>query len=313
MTMNVYLAIDEFSDAQLDHLRQELGDTKLIPSQAVGHEQAIDPGFQHCEVAFGNVPAHWLQQSDKLQWVQLESVGFGEYRSLDWQQLQQQITMTNLAGFFAEPVAQTALAGILTLYRGIDQLVQYQQQKFWNGDPLRTQLRSLTGAAVVLFGYGAINRKLEELLSPFDCKLTSFGSRWTDDELDIALAKADIVVSTTPETDATTGVFDQRRLALLRSDAVFVNCGRGSVVDETALSASLHAGLLGGAVIDVTNDEPLPPEHPFWSTPRLLLTQHTGGGTIDELDRKIGVFIENFHRFSQQQPLHSVVDFARGY
>ena len=100
---------------------------------------------------------------------------------------------------------------------------------------------------MVLFGYGAINQRLSELLQPFRCAIDTFGSDWQTDELDRALSTADIVVSVAPDTVATRGVFNRDRLALLPDSAVFMNFGRGSVVDEEALVDALVARRLGGS------------------------------------------------------------------
>ncbi len=300
--MEIFVCLD-LTDGQAARLRQVCGADRLHIHGGVADEAVLDPAFTACEVTFGNPPPAWLPQSAALRWVQLESVGFGEYRGLDWPRLGRRITLTNLAGFFAEPVAETALAGILALARGIDRLVRLQAAKDWLGDPLRTDLRTLTGAHVVLFGFGAINRRLAELLKPFDCSIVPFGRDWTAERLDDALSAADIVVSTVPETDATLRVFDGARLSRLKPTALFVNLGRGSVVDEGALAARLEDGPLGGAVIDVTQDEPLPDEHPLWDCPNTILTQHTGGGTADEIDRKIEHFADNLARYRAGAPL----------
>lgn len=310
--MDIFVALD-LTDGQSAHLREVCGPDRLHLHGAVSEGASLDPAFVSSEVVFGNVPAGWLTQIGALRWIQLESVGFGEYRGLDWQALGRTITVTNLAGFFAEPVAQTALAGILALTRGIDRLVRLQSKRDWVGDPLRAELRTLAGAKVILFGAGAINRRLAALLEPFGCNIASFGRGWTAEQLDGALPAADVVVSAVPETDETVGAFDAARLSLFGLGAVFVNLGRGSVVEEEALAARLADGRLGGAVIDVTSREPLPKEHPFWTCPNTILTQHTGGGTSDEIDRKIEVFAENLARYRAGKPLAGVVDFEKGY
>ena len=303
----------ELSNQQAARLRELTGADRLHLHNQYEEAADPDPAFTASEVAFGNVPASWLTQAPALRWIQLFSVGISDYRDLDWPALSSRITMTNLPGFFSDPVAESALAGILALYRGIDRAVLLQGRAEWQGDALRAQLRSLTGTAVVLFGYGAINRRLDELLAPYRCRVTRFRRDWTPRQLDEALAEADIVVGMAPETDATIGVFDEARLALLQKHALFVNFGRGSVVDENALAAALNRRDIGGAVIDVTQQEPLPRGHPFWTTPSTILTQHSGGGTIDEYDRIIDVFADNLTRYRDGTLLLGVVDFERGY
>lgn len=294
-----------FSDAQFKRIADKAGDMVV---RRVGESDPCDSA-----IVFGNPDASVVAGNPNLRWMQLESVGFGEYTGLDWARAKGPAIVTNLAGFFADPVAETALAGILTLYRGMDSLVRLQSEKRWVGDPLRTTLRSLRGASVVLVGYGAINRRLAELLAPFDCAITPVTRGSSVAVLDEALAAADLVVCTAPATAETSGLFDAARLARLPGRAIFCNFGRGSILDEDALADALAAGQLAGAVIDVTRQEPLPPEHRFWTAPNLILTQHSGGGTADELDRKIDVFLANLARFRAGAPLEGVVDFSRGY
>jgi phosphoglycerate dehydrogenase-like enzyme len=108
-------------------------------------------------------------------------------------------------------------------------------------------------------------------------------------------------------------MFDTARLALLPKHAVFANFGRGSIVNEASLADALNNGQIGGALLDVTEDEPLPTSHPFWKCRNTILTQHSGGGTADELDKKIDVFLSNFTRFRNGEPLVGIVDMKRGY
>lgn len=300
--MRIALCLDLNGD-QIARLRSGIGDAEL--------EETGD--LDGCEIAFGNPPPEALTEAEALRWVQLESVGFGEYSDLDWSTLGQRLTLTNLAGFFADPVAETALAGLLALARGVDRLARLQASKTWEGDPIRTRLRLLKGARVVMLGNGAINRRLAELLVPFGCEITALNSSATTADLDALLPTADILVATVPDTPATRGLLSAERLALLPRHAVLANLGRGSLIDEDALADALTEARLAGAVLDVTRDEPLPPDHPFWTCPNILLTQHSGGGTADELDRKIDTFLANLARYQAGQPLQGVVDMTRGY
>ena len=301
------------SNVQKDRLQNGLGKVQLNHFDESVPESVARPYFEKSEIAFGNPPSSWLATHLSLRWVQLESVGFGEYLSLDWDTLGKRVTVTNLSGFFADPVAESILAGILSLYRGIDQLVLLKHNVEWQGDPLRPSLRTLNASHVVLFGQGAINSRFAELIAPFRCHITQFGRGWTNALLDEALAQADLVVSTVPDTPKTRGVFDRRRLNQFKRGSIFVNFGRGSVVDDDALADALQSGLLRGAVIDVTRDEPLPAEHRFWQTPNMILTQHSGGGTSNEIDRKIDWFLDNFGRYQRGEKLNAIVDFSRGY
>lgn len=299
--------------SQERRLLDAVGDGSLRLFREDAPESRAKGVFDNCGIVFGNPPASWVAASPSLQWVQLESVGFGDYAALDWATLGRRVRVTNLAGFFAEPVAESILAGLLGIYRGIDRLACLKERRDWQGDALRPGLRTLDGASVVLFGRGAINCRVAELLAPFRCHLTVFGRDWDHRSLDAALAAADVVISTVPDTLETRNVFDRTRLGKLKSDALFANFGRGSVVDDDALADLLDGGALAGAVIDVTRDEPLPSRHRFWTTRNMILTQHSGGGTSDEIDRKIDVFLDNLARHRRGEPLRGLVDFSRGY
>ena len=300
--IRVALCVD-LSAAQTSRLRAGLDGAELVESN----------NLAGCDVAFGNPEADALIDAKSLRWVQLESVGFGEYLDLDWDNLSQRLTLTNLAGFFANPVAETALAGLLAMARGIDDLLHLQATSTWKGDPVRTGLRTLSGSHVVMIGFGAINQRLAVLLAPFNCQITPVVSNTPLDKVDSALAKADIVVCCAPDTLATRGMFDAARLALLPAHAVFANFGRGSIVSQKALSNALNSGQIGGALLDVTEEEPLPSGHPLWKCPNTILTQHSGGGTADEPDKKIDVFLSNFAHFREGEPLVGIVDIKRGY
>lgn len=298
--------------AQEKRLRQ-LACGEAVICHAPSAEADQPAAFEGCDIVFGNVPAGWIEHSPTVRWVQLESVGFGEYAPLLQGPIGGRVRLTNLADFFSEPVAETALAGILALRRGIVRLALLRRDGEWLGDALRPTLRCLQGARVVIFGRGGIGRRLADLLAPFGCTITTFGSDWTAEALDEAVAACDIVVGAAPDTPGTRGVFDRRRLSLLPRDAAFVNVGRGSLVDDEALTDLLEQGRLSGAVIDVTKDEPLPPDHRVWSCPGLILTQHTGGGTADEIDRKIEHFGANLERYRSGEPLVGEVMATRGY
>ncbi len=267
-------------------------------------------------IVFGNAPVELLNQSSTLRWLQLYSAGIDPYQELTFE-ANPSLIVTNLRGFFGRPVAETALAGIMAMYRGIDTLARLQTQQHWVGSALRPQLRTLRGAKVVVLGAGSIGLTFKKLLQGFDCEVLvmsrSAGDIHSLDALDAVLPTTDILLNTLPETPETIGILDKKRLSLLSANSLFANVGRGSAVEESALIELLTENRIYGAVLDVTEEEPLPPNHPLWSLPNVLLTQHTAGGFGDENRNKVLFFIENLRRFEQGEPLDSIVDFARGY
>ncbi|MWA15484.1 D-2-hydroxyacid dehydrogenase [Streptomyces sp. BA2] len=268
-------------------------------------------------IALGNPRADRLEQAPNLRWLQLASVGIDRYAGLDWPVLGQRLTVTNLGGLFADPVAETCLAGILALYRGVDVLAVLRAGESWSKLDVRPGLRLLGGANVLILGRGSIALRLAALLAPFGCSVTHFargnGDIRTRRELDARLPEFDVVVGLLPGTDETADLFDRRRVDLLRPGAVFVNAGRGTLADEDALVAALASGRLGGAVLDVTREEPLPAGHPLWSCPNVILTQHTAGGSRDETKRIVDMFVDNWQRLADGKPLRNVVRWSQGY
>ncbi len=271
------------------------------------------------QVAFGQVPCEWLSRAEQLAWVQLDSVGFDPYLGLDRAGLPRTLAITNLQGLFAQPVAETAIAGVMALYRGIDDLVICKESQVWDRSAIRSSLRCLHGTRVLLVGYGSIGQALHEKFSALGCDVVTYARTnpeaqiHTVDALDEALLHAEVVCLSLPQTRETVGLFDGKRLASMKKTSVLVNVGRAGVVDESALIEAMTRRQLAGVVLDVTSQEPLPAAHALWSMSNAILTQHTGGGMATEQDDKVTIFLNNMARYQRGQPLQHVIDLERGY
>ncbi len=312
--MQIYVAI-KLNENQKAYLKSHVIRARLIFKDEIEKEHRCDV-FLQSDICFGNVRPDWLEMTDRLQWIQLQSVGFGEYQKVKGRV---PFIMTHLKNFFAVPVAETALAGILTLYRGIYIMEEDRKSKNWRGVSLRPHLHLLHKKDVLILGGGAIGQHFKKLLAAFDCDTTVYGRRATnsdiqaDHELDEAIGKCDILVSILPGTKETIGIINRDRLESLKSSALFVNVGRGSAVDEPVLIELLKNKKIAGAVLDVTYEEPLPVDHPLWDCPNTLITQHTAGGYDDEILDIVKVFLGNLERFQSGESLEHEVDLKRGY
>ncbi|MDI1320348.1 MAG: NAD(P)-dependent oxidoreductase, partial [bacterium] len=221
--------------------------------------------------------------------------------------------VTSSSGVFADPCAQQMLAGMLALARNLPaQLRNQAGPREWRYLEDRFTATVLTGQSVLLLGFGAIGRRLAELLAPFGGKVTAYRRTPRGDEgiaivteagLAPALAAADQVVNLLPDSSATQGFMNAARFAAMKRGARFYNVGRGTTVDQAALIAALTSGQLGGAYLDVMEPEPLPPEDPLWSAPNCFLTCHIGGGTRDQDEKLVRQFLENLRRFQAGEPL----------
>lgn len=269
--------------------------------------------FQTADLLLGNPPPEWLNPlPPTLRFWQIDSAGIDRY-----QQLRPTFAVANMGDFFAWPCAETMVAGLLGLLRYVPELAVWQQEKRWVGAPVRPRLGLLRHQRVVILGSGAIGQAVAQQLTGFGCQI-QFLAR-TDpsaqlhsrEELRAALPTSDIVVNCLP--GSAEGFFSADLLAALPAHALYASVGRGNTTDEPALIEALRTGRLGGAVLDVTAQEPLPTASPLWNLPRVLLTQHSGGGQPGEDEGKVALFLRNLNLFQQEQPLETPVQLHRGY
>jgi glyoxylate/hydroxypyruvate reductase len=185
------------------------------------------------------------------------------------------------------------------------------------GTPIRFRMGLLRGKSVVILGLGTIGRAVQQMLTGFECRILTMARSnpaadlHTTDELEKVLPDTDLVINCLPGTAK--GFFSADLIAAMKPGSVFANVGRGSTVDEDALLTALETNRLSGAVLDVTETEPLPADHPFWAMPQVLLTQHTAGGQHDENRGKIDLFLHNLAALEMGQPLTNEVSLSKGY
>ncbi|OUJ75815.1 D-2-hydroxyacid dehydrogenase [Hymenobacter crusticola] len=310
MQLFVYSA---FSEASQRRLQQALPADVTITFRTNLPEEQQRPLFEQADVLFGNPPAAWLTDAaPALQFWQIDSAGFERYA-----QLHLGAAVANLGDFFAWPCAETIVAGILAWYRHIPELAVLQVQKKWVGSPVRLKLGLLRGKRVVILGAGAIGQAVAQQLSGFQCEV-KFLARTNPqaqlrsvEELKAALPQTDLVVNCLP--GSADKFFSAELIEAMPPGSLYASVGRGNTTDEAALLAALQADKLGGAVLDVTAQEPLPVDNPLWSLPQVLLTQHTAGGQPGEEDGRIDQFLANLRRFQQGEPLENPIDLSKGY
>lgn len=192
------------------------------------------------------------------------------------------VTLYNAHRLHDRAVAVHTAAGMLAAERGLHRFRDAQQGGRWSPT---TDLGTLDGKQVVIWGYGHIGRMLEELLTPFGAHVTGIRSQTPAEERDAALAGADWVVLLLPSTPETRGIVNAEVLSRLKPGAWLSNQGRGNLIVTDALLGALNSGHLGGAVLDVTDPEPLPEGHPLWSQPNVVITPHIASTTADLIAR----------------------------
>ena len=249
-----------------------------------------------------------------VRWIQLGSAGIEMW--FDAGLMTPDVVWTAAKGVYARPIAEHILAMILASARG---LPQRARARTW-GPPGG---RLVAGATVGVVGAGGIGTDLIRLLAPLDVRIIALTreARIVQDadlslgpnELHSLLMQSDYVVLAAALTGETAGMISAERLAQMRPDAWLINVARGGLVDTAALAAALAAGTIGGAALDVTDPEPLPDDHIFWTLPNVLVTPHVACtpaiGTRFLADR----VEENVRRFEQGEELIGVVDQTLGY
>src|SRR5205809_5529278 len=249
-----------------------------------------------------------------MQWLQATWAGVEPL--LD-PSLRRDYILTNARGVFGGLMSEYVFAYLLAHERRIFEKHASQVAGRWNATPPGT----LRGKQIGLLGVGSIGGALARTAKHFGMRVGGYtraseGCPYVDvyfhGDSRVAFAtNLDYLVSVVPTTAGTRHIVDAALLGALPPHAIFINPGRGSVVDEPALAAALTDGRLAGAVLDVFQQEPLPPGHVFWRTPNLLITSHTAALSAPE--DIAPVFIENYRRLLRREPLLHQVDFELGY
>jgi phosphoglycerate dehydrogenase-like enzyme len=305
----------KFNDAVTRQLTEGTQAHRLIFSTIVSANVlkagASDPALATADIAFGQPDAADCLRSPRLRWAEVTTAGYTRYDTPEFRESfrARGSKLTTASGVFADPCAQHVLAMMLALGRQL--LPSYQDQltdHAWHYEKRRYDSRLLTGQTVVLLGFGAIGRRLAELLAPFGMKIyavrRSVHSETgvhiiPEEKISAVLPLADHVVNILPDNAATRNYVNARRLACFKPGARFYNVGRGTTVDQAALLEALNSGRLGAAYLDVFDPEPLPPEHPLWTAPRCYVTPHTAGGRFDQDEAIVKHFLGNLAEFER--------------
>jgi phosphoglycerate dehydrogenase-like enzyme len=229
------------------------------------------------------------------------------------------VTVTNVSGIYNEQLAGHIMGFLLAFARRLDHYIPLQvRTPGWSRGPLPLELSEKTALIV---GVGGAGSEAARLCSAFGMRVIGVDPRETrllpglseivtPDHLDEKLPEADFVLLTIPESPATMNLFDAGKFARMKQSSYIINIGRGVTIVTDDLVAALRSGKLAGAGLDVVNPEPLPPNHPLWSMPGVLITPHIAIAGSRELweQRRLDLLIENCKRFDRGEPLRNVVD-----
>ncbi len=272
--------------------------------------------LEDCNIILGEpsrvVPV--LGVAKKLQWVQSTWAGtdalLGPNKRTDY-------VLTGVKGVFGSQISEYVFAYILALERNVFEVYENQKNRVWKNIPYEGLNERLIGVC----GLGSIGRHIAKMAGNFGMKVwgykhtyeevTEVDRVFTKTDFQEFLVKPDYIVITLPNTSKTFHLFDNNAFLTMKNSAVLINVGRGSVVNENSLVQALEEKLIGGAILDVFEKEPLPEESPLWSMPNVIITPHNSAVSFPK--DIIKIYTENYHRFVEKKPLQHVIEFSRGY
>ncbi len=266
--------------------------------------------------------AQVLSAATSLKWLNSIYAGV-EHFPLN--QLKQQGTIvTNGAGLNSSPIAEFVVMGMLSAAKRTDSLLELQAQQEWPEQAPGTT--ELTDGKALIIGYGGIGQQVAKKLSGFDMAVTAVRRTASDDPAGLGtevigtddwrarLGEFDWVIVSAPATTETQKLLGADEFAAMKPSAWLINVARGSLVDQPALVEALNSKAIGGAMLDVTDPEPLPKGDPLWTAANCFITMHVSGVAQTRMfQRAAARFVENLKRYQTGGDMIAVADLDRGY
>jgi phosphoglycerate dehydrogenase-like enzyme len=294
-------------------------------THATSPEQRAE-GLGDCDAMYTWIlKDHELAQAKKLRWVHTSAVAV---ETLCLPELfARGIAVSNTRGVQAVPIAEHVMAVTLALAKQIPFVIENQQRARWAQNEFMDARLPwlLKGRTLGLIGVGTIGAEIAKRAESFGMHVIALRRRpaygtighvervYGKDQLDEFLALCHVLVICAPLTPETHLLMGATQFAQLPRGAVVVNVGRAKIIDTDALISALHRGHLGGASLDVFPQEPLPPDHPLWKTPNVILTPHTSGFRQGHWDEVIELFADNLDRWLRGEPLKFRIEPELGY
>jgi D-2-hydroxyacid dehydrogenase (NADP+) len=317
--LKTFLIRIDFPQPALERLRATFPDIDFITKEDSGYASALS---QADALLTWGLSEEEIEAASRLKWVQWIGAGVDD---APLQELaNRSISLTKNRGVHAENISEHVLALMLAFARNLPYLYRSQLDHTWSDVKGRKGTFELAGSRLLVVGGGAIGTALERKASALGMATqVARRARSADGQpssmeafrahLAEMLPHADHLAFCLPWTPLTHQLMNSELFTSTKHGAYVYNIGRGAVIETDALVSALRAGHLGGAGLDVTDPEPLPPEHPLWDFPNVIITAHTSGATPRYWERGTDILIENIGRFRSGQPLNNLVNFNEGY
>lgn len=293
-----------YSEAQLNALRA-LGAELVFQKDERG---APETDFAAVEAAVCNglFLYHDIKEFKNLKCIQLTSAGLDRV-PLDYIQ-EKGIKLYNARGVYSVPMAEWALCGVLSLYKHLNDFSEKQKNHLWEKD---REVRELQGDTVLIVGCGSVGTECAKRFKAFGMRVMAadivkpqsdvYDAYFSMQEIDKGLETADVIVLTLPLTEETRGFFRAEHFSHCKNGAILVNIARGAVVKEKDLTNALVSGNLGGAVLDVFEDEPLTKDSPLWELENVMITPHNSFVSPKNNERLFSVMLQNIETFLKER------------
>ena len=269
---------------------------------------------------YGRMTPALLAGGKKLRWIQATSAGLDGYYFPELRE--SKVSVTNLRGIYSDVIAEHVFALLLSLARGIPAYFRSQLEGRWENESV--PVIHVAGTTLGVLGLGGIGLEVAKRGDAFGMRVLALDPApkgrpdyveriYGVHELHEMLGEVDFFVICAPHTGETDRMIDAAALKAMKPSAIFINIGRGKVVDLAALTRALGSGEIAGAGLDVFEEEPLQEGHPLWAMGNVMITPHVAAISDRIEDRRIGLILDNIRRFRDGEPLLNVVDNKRGY
>lgn len=322
--MKEILVLFSWDDAARENLIRAVGDRAVCTfRERSWTEEEYHAALERANIIIGEPKNRDFVFCKNLELMQSPSSGVNYY--VQGGAFPQNATLCSMTGCYGSLIAEHILSLVLALCRRLPEYRDQQHRGLWQR---RLYDKQLSETTVLILGAGDIGTTVARWMRPMVGRIVGmrrvqrscpdcFDAMITTEELDNALGQADIVIGILPHTPETVHLLNEQRLRKMKPDAILVNAGRGSLIDQEALLRVMAEGHLWGVGLDVTTPEPLPKDHPLWQQDRLLITPHAAGNCFavgSPVHRRLWqAMTENVCRYLRGERLRYVADFATGY
>ena len=314
------LTMPDVADEMLERMAGAAGaGTTITVAESRGEalEAAVD-----AEVILGRIDPQLFAAAKRLQWVHAITAGADAY--LFREMRDSEVQLSGDKGLVGSHLAEHTFALLLSITRRLADAIVDGPASWEHRVEYRRAEFELEGLTMGIVGFGGTGKAIARRAAAFGMRCQAVDRDAVQptpdvpavlgpEALDELLASSDVVASGLPLTEETRGLFDAHAFELMKPTAIFVNVTRGEVVDGDALVDAMRSGQIAGAGLDVAPQEPLPPDHPLWSIPNVVMTPHTAGASQLRLGRNLDRFCRNLQRYRAGEPLEGVIDKQLGY